>query len=703
MKNQEVKGTLAKLLATENLNVEHRSVSTAYFDVERRVLCLPIWKDMSETVYDLLVGHEVGHALYTPTDYLEASEGVPQDILNVLEDVRIEKLMKRTYPGLTKSFFKGYREMDENNFFELQGKDLAKMAFIDRVNVHYKVGLVGSTTSVSFSEAETILMEKAKTTETFEDVVALCHEYVEHIDKNKMEQPPTSDLPAGSSSQNDRGEQQVGPMSESQNETQVSEEEKEEEVPTSESFEQGSEGSDSGDEYTSETYRNMEERAKELIDENARDFEYVDLPSIDLDNYIVSYKDIADCFDRWAEKVEEHKMFGERIEHQRNRYTKYKRSSIKTVNYLAKEFECKKAADQYARANTSRTGVLDTSKLHTYKFNEDIFKKVTTIPDGKNHGLIFFLDWSGSMSNTLNGTMRQLFDLVWFCKKVSIPFRVYAFSNFHGNDQYFPKQEESRQTGKLAIDNSFRLLEFLSSKMNAKTLDKQMRDLYMLSMGDFGPHQLSLSGTPLVETIVCTREVLAKFRNEEKVQKANVVYLTDGEAAYPHYYKHIKYLDGIYDQPMNNNSLNYVIRDPKTKYSKVMNFWGSVTNQFIDYVQHLVDCNIVGFRLCTKSEISKEARHADLPVEPLEKEWRKNKCVAIKSVGFNELYLMQINDSNQEARTRYYWDPKQSLQSDSIIVNKDASNAQLTKAFKKHMNEKMINKMILSKFAGQIA
>ena len=41
--NLEVKGTLAKLLATEDLVVEHRKVETAQFDVEKRVLTLPIW------------------------------------------------------------------------------------------------------------------------------------------------------------------------------------------------------------------------------------------------------------------------------------------------------------------------------------------------------------------------------------------------------------------------------------------------------------------------------------------------------------------------------------------------------------------------------------------------------------------------------------------------------------------------------------
>ena len=76
--NTEVKGTLAKLLATENLNVEHRNVPTAYFDIENRILCLPIWKDVSADVYDMLVGHEVGHALYTPADYGAVAKTVPQ-------------------------------------------------------------------------------------------------------------------------------------------------------------------------------------------------------------------------------------------------------------------------------------------------------------------------------------------------------------------------------------------------------------------------------------------------------------------------------------------------------------------------------------------------------------------------------------------------------------------------------------------------
>ena len=104
----EIKETLAKLLATENLIVEHRQVSTASFNVDSRVLTLPMWKKASNRVYDLLVGHEVGHALYTPNvDWRKNKySSVPSSFVNVVEDARIEKLMKRRYPGLSKTFYK---------------------------------------------------------------------------------------------------------------------------------------------------------------------------------------------------------------------------------------------------------------------------------------------------------------------------------------------------------------------------------------------------------------------------------------------------------------------------------------------------------------------------------------------------------------------------------------------------------------------
>ena len=133
MSNQEVKGTLAKLLATENLIVEHRVVETASFDVDRRVLVLPIW-DVTDRVYNMLVGHEVGHALYTPnTDWGDLT--VPKSYINITEDARIEKLMKRKFPGLAKDFFEGYKRLNEDDFFSVADIDLGALNLIDRVNL----------------------------------------------------------------------------------------------------------------------------------------------------------------------------------------------------------------------------------------------------------------------------------------------------------------------------------------------------------------------------------------------------------------------------------------------------------------------------------------------------------------------------------------------------------------------------------------
>ena len=95
---QEIKSQLARLLATEDLIVEHRSVETASFNVHDRVLTLPLWDHASEDVYDMLVSHEVGHALFTPDDWSWQGT-VPQSFVNIVEDARIEKLMKRKYAG----------------------------------------------------------------------------------------------------------------------------------------------------------------------------------------------------------------------------------------------------------------------------------------------------------------------------------------------------------------------------------------------------------------------------------------------------------------------------------------------------------------------------------------------------------------------------------------------------------------------------
>ena len=174
------KSTLAKLLATENLRIEHQKVPTAMFDLKNRTLILPIWKDMSSDLYDLLIGHEVGHALFTPAQgwhgEIDARGMGIKSYLNVLEDARIERKIKDKFPGIRRNFFAGYQELFENNFFGVKGYDLSKLRLIDRINLHYKVG---SFLNAPFSADENQYLARVDALETWDDVAALAVELYE--------------------------------------------------------------------------------------------------------------------------------------------------------------------------------------------------------------------------------------------------------------------------------------------------------------------------------------------------------------------------------------------------------------------------------------------------------------------------------------------------------------------------------------------
>ena len=227
-----------------------------------------------------------------------------------------------------------------------------------------------------------------------------------------------------------------------------------------------------------------------------------------------------------------------------NKYISFKRSAQKEVNYLVKEFECRKSADAYARTSTAKTGVLDCSKLHTYKFDEDIFKKVNVVPDGKNHGLIFILDWSGSMSDCLVDTIKQLYNLVWFCQKVQIPFEVYAFTNNYNRWDSLPEgvpcppAHVKKRENDLVFSDDFILLNFLSSEVSKLKLEQQLLNLWRLSychskdnwVEYVSPGKYHLSGTPLNEALITLHKIIPSFKKKHNLQKVQCIILTDGEA-----------------------------------------------------------------------------------------------------------------------------------------------------------------------------
>ncbi|SVD42210.1 uncharacterized protein METZ01_LOCUS395064, partial [marine metagenome] len=120
--NIATKDKLAKLLAMEDIHVRHSSAAqTASFDVHNRVLTLPVWASLEDFVTDMMTGHEVGHALWTPASgWKEALDmEIHKGILNIVEDARIEKKIKRKYPGIVRPFLQAYASLYEKNFFGL--------------------------------------------------------------------------------------------------------------------------------------------------------------------------------------------------------------------------------------------------------------------------------------------------------------------------------------------------------------------------------------------------------------------------------------------------------------------------------------------------------------------------------------------------------------------------------------------------------
>ena len=165
------KDILAKLLAKENIFVRHDvNAETASFDIKNRVLNLPVLVDMSTEIYDLMVGLEVGHALWTLLkDWKEAIdvEEVNKQILNIVEDARIEKKIKRMYPGITKSFISGYRDLYGRGFFG--ETPIGELSMIDRINLHFKMGATFGVPFNGSDESEAVTLVEG--VETFGDAV----------------------------------------------------------------------------------------------------------------------------------------------------------------------------------------------------------------------------------------------------------------------------------------------------------------------------------------------------------------------------------------------------------------------------------------------------------------------------------------------------------------------------------------------------
>ncbi len=711
--NFEVKGQLAKLLATEDLIVEHRPVETAMFNVQSRVLTLPMWKKASESVFDMLVAHEVGHALFTPDDW--SFEGkIPQQFVNITEDARIEKLMKRKYAGLSKTFFRGYNELADEDFFCLENEDISKMNLADRTNLWFKISNFVDIPIEDGEERE--IIDMIGSAETFADAV-LAAEYLYKYCKakqNNADQPQQQSSGQSNNSDNE-GMTYEEMMEEADRREDANETDGSENADLKETG-GGSTNQDASDplsenEPNAKTVDSLSDAIKDLVDLSAMENVYLEFPELNLDTVVISNKEVHDyCVDFWKPYFDSNSDCFDYVD---SSYTKFKKSAQKEVNYLVKEFECKKAADSYARSTTARTGVLDCSKLHTYKYNEDLFKKVTTLADGKNHGLVFVLDWSGSMSPILESTIKQLYNLIWFCSKVNIPFDVYSFTNdwhvvtYDEKDRpVLPPAHYAAKDNQLVVEDSFSMVNILTSRVSKKELESQMKNIYrvVFSLRRYlnydTPIRMGLSGTPLNEALVSLRNIIPKFKKDNSLQKGQCVVLTDGEAAPMSYHSTFKnFWDPEPVMRTRRMTANAIIRDRRTGSTYKVDSqhscaFVSFTNCIINNLKdNYPDTNFIGIRLLETGSSGSFIRTYASNFSQVEKYraiWKKSKSIVFSSednTGYDTYFGLSGSDL---------------VNDDSFVVNPSATKSQIKNAFVKSLKTKKFNKKVLNEFVSLI-
>jgi hypothetical protein len=709
--NQISKSTLAKLLATENINVVYQKTSTASFNVATRTLTLPLLNDMTNEMEDLFIGHEVGHALETPTDYGDINKTMPKNFhsfLNVVEDARIERMIKDRYPGIRKSFNIGYRQFMDRDFFNLKNKDISSLLLIDRINLYFKVG---PFLQVDFNETENEFIARVAECKTFDDVVSIAKDLYEYCQKEmeqkQQEQQLSSDDLEFDDYEEDDSESSDSDIGNSFDESDSDDGNASNNNASSE-YDEDEEGDETSSGWSHETSNKdiYDGEVKSITDENLKkalenltetkevnNGKLDTCKSVNYSKLIISYKDIVG---KIYDKNNSYESY-----YDKSLITEFEKTNKNAISYLVKEFEMRKKAAELKRTTVADTGVLDTNKLHTYKFNDDIFRKIGSTPAGKNHGIVMFIDWSGSMTSNMSGTIEQLITLTTFCRKVNIPFEVYAFSTgYKKGREDFPINVAS---GTLMFDEPFNLLNFFSSKMKNSEYRMMANDL--LNFGNSATQQysglrsysmdsnFSLGGTPLNATIFAASEIVNRFRKGYKSEIVDVVFLTDGCDTDTLYSKGNDF-GGMSVRSPSRYSVSY-ITDEETKKKYRVGEYG-VTPVLLQILKDRTNCNLIGFYILngSKNVLRNEAgRFGKLITDEEYKVFRSEKFMAIDSYGYDQYFIIPGADNLKIE--------DDSL--DDLVEKNEVSTRKLKTAFLKLNRGRLTNRVLLSKVIEEIA
>jgi len=746
----ESKSLLARLLAKENISVQHGNYRTAYFDVKNRILGLPLWKDDNKDLYDMLVGHEVGHALFTPPEgwgdaqTAETDARVPGDYLNIVEDIRIERLIQETYPGMVRSFKGGYNYLHESNFFEIDGRDVNSLKLMDRINLKAKLR---DLVDVEFSEDEQPLVDKAFRAETWDDVVTVSRELYDWVksqprdaaqelkDWLKDEQPEeangngeeleeesTDDQEDADETQENPEQDPITPPPETDGEAD------EEDIEDNEQQQVTAQGPEDFTDEEVETYRNAMKNAEQLLETNADGNLPVVINGVhrwQLMERIVPFDKISASRAYYKklryDKIDEYfadatrplndNEWRQRKHEEMDTAEKYKEFLVDTkrfVNVMVKEFETRKAAYQYSKASVSRSGALDLNKLHEYKTSEDIFRRVTHLADAKSHGMVMLVDNSASMQDARGAVITQVLNLAMFCKRVNIPFDVYSFTNGYADERELTEDGKRERFDYMDsrpmedLDHThFHLAHHLSSSFSKKDYEKGYRELFDLSIEKSGSNGAydSMSGTPLNDVLTGMHLVLKDFQRKHSIQKPIFTVLTDGDS-HELSVKH-DLLKLAREENRKGIRLNLAESNKSYKMGKSLGRYsfGTYSTNITSGLLKAIESEVPGLTTlgyfvanCNddfKTAVSRAAGYEPEELKEARKSARDKKFVSYDNVlGYDRYFILRSEKKNSlEAKD------------DEFKVPTKAKRNEIRTAFKKFAKSKKGNRVLATQFA----
>ena len=754
------KDSLARLLATEDLIIEHKKVPTAYFEPDTRKLVCPILKDdMSNQLYDLFMGHEVGHALITPADGWHdavCEKGATyKGYLNVLEDIRIEKHIKNKYAGLRRIFYDAYKELHVDlDFFGVKNYDVNKLAFIDRINLYFKIG---HKLMVEFSPEEQKLITMMDTKmDTWEKVVKMA-DYLYELSKLEDLQPQTDTsaqsvetsegdgdtMPQDFDEQEQEGdaEDSIGGDMESEEESEEkgeedstkggeqSDDEDAEGENESEELGEGEEekgrnlkggegeGGQSGnaedkpnESITDKNFRNNEDKLHKDLDNWEREPAYIEFNSkeVKFKDLVLPYKRVmSEITSSFAQQDTQH---CDTLANSREYTQKFFDFNKNIINYMAKEFDMRKAADAYKKSMSAKTGEIDMSRIHQYLLKDDIFKRATVIPDGKNHGVIMLVDWSGSMYDVIRETYEQTIVLTMFCRRVGIPHRVYAFTDAYRDKNIDYRNEvDEFERFKFQPKSGFRLIELFSDKMNKKdffdsavVMNAQLESMcggrYYYSNknngdrfdADYGQdYNYSLGGTPLDESLMVIRDYIADFKHNYGIDKLQFVTLTDGQSFQLSCFPYSD--DKFFHDRRTKNTYAYCKKGSRRG-----------TDNLLKWIEQTTGVDTVGFFICKNSH-----RDFDSAVDMFSGEYQDWDTKQDGYKVFRKEGGYSVPTTEKSGYKEFYILNKRKMgivsEDDTLDVDAGASKQALKGAMKRMGNNKMSQRKILQHFVKKVA